>query len=68
MAAGVAARGAAHERVVSESRDWLRAVASAHAAGAGTWTDGRVTVRRVTGGANNPSSRKIPSFGKVNWG
>ena len=38
---------------MSELRDWLHAVATAHAAGAGTWTDGRVTVRRVTGGANN---------------
>jgi hypothetical protein len=38
---------------MSELRDWLHAVAAAHTAGADTWTDGRVTVRRVTGGANN---------------
>lgn len=32
---------------------WLTAVAAAHTAHALTWTDQRVTVQRVTGGANN---------------
>lgn len=36
-----------------EIQDVLRAVAAAHAAGADTWTDGRATVHRVTGGANH---------------
>jgi aminoglycoside phosphotransferase (APT) family kinase protein len=36
-----------------EGRGWLRAVAAAHAAGADTWTEGGVTVHRVTGGFNN---------------
>ena len=38
---------------MSEIQDWLHAVAAAHATGADTWTDGSVTVHRVTGGANN---------------
>ena len=32
---------------------WLKAVAAVHTAQALTWTDQRVTVQRVTGGANN---------------
>ena len=38
---------------MSEARGWLRAVAAAYAAGADTWTEGSVTVQRVTGGFNN---------------
>ncbi len=38
---------------MSEARGWLRAVAAAYAAGADTWTEDSVTVRRVTGGFNN---------------
>jgi len=38
---------------VSEVRDWLRVVAAARAAGAGTWTEGGVMVCRVDGGFNN---------------
>lgn len=34
-------------------RGWLPAVAAAHAANSHTWTERGVTVRRVTGGANN---------------
>ncbi len=38
---------------MSTAPDWLPAVAAAHAARAHTWTERGVTVRRVTGGANN---------------
>jgi len=38
---------------MSEHRDWLHAVAAVHAAGANVWTEGHVTVRRVSGGSNN---------------
>lgn len=34
-------------------REWLRLIATAHAAGADTWTEGGVAVHRVTGGNNN---------------
>ena len=36
-----------------EGRGWLRVVAAAYAAGADTWIEDSVTVRRVTGGFNN---------------
>ena len=36
-----------------EAPDWLGAIAAAHEAGADTWTDGRLAVCRVAGGANN---------------
>ncbi len=38
---------------MSEARSWLRAVAAAYGAGADTWTEGGVAVRRVSGGFNN---------------
>ena len=38
---------------ISRIPDWLRTVAAARAAGADIWTERDVTVRRVTGGANN---------------
>jgi aminoglycoside phosphotransferase (APT) family kinase protein len=38
---------------MSKARGWLRMVAAAYAAGVDTWTDGNVTVHRVTGGFNN---------------
>jgi aminoglycoside phosphotransferase (APT) family kinase protein len=38
---------------MSRIPDWLRTVAAALAAGADIWTERDVTVRRVTGGANN---------------
>ncbi len=38
---------------MSEARGWLRVVAAAHAAGVDTWTEGGMTVHRVTGGFNN---------------
>jgi aminoglycoside phosphotransferase (APT) family kinase protein len=41
------------KRSSSEAQDWVRAVAAAYAAGADTWTEGGVTVHRVTGGFNN---------------
>ena len=40
-------------RPPGEVGDWVRAVATAYAAGADTWTEDEVTVYRVTGGANN---------------
>ena len=40
-------------RHMSGIPDWLRTVAAARAAGADIWTERDVTVRRVTGGANN---------------
>ena len=36
-----------------EPRKWLTIVAAAHDAGAETWTQGTVIVRRVAGGGNN---------------
>ncbi|MDY6876204.1 MAG: aminoglycoside phosphotransferase family protein [Chloroflexota bacterium] len=38
---------------ISGMPDWLRMVAAARAAGADVWTERDVTVRHVTGGANN---------------
>lgn len=38
---------------MQQASAWLTAVAATHTAHAPTWTDQRVTVQRVTGGANN---------------
>ena len=45
-------------------REWLRAVAAAHIAGADTRTEGSLTIQRVTGGNNNALYR-IEADGQV---
>lgn len=41
------------EGCVTEPQEWLPVVAAAHAACAETWTQGKVSVRRIPGGYNN---------------